>query len=151
MRKATIEELENVMKILNVLRKDPEIFPRLKIGTILTEEQFLQSYEDWVRLVRKLEHYHEVEFFKTHWVPICFDEFVFIDVAQENWCIFEGGYNCVEDEIKDHYWYKIQFFIDLDDLLKNSGDFEYLDHVYKTNRDQRFNDLDKWIVSPGIE
>lgn len=145
MRKATGTEIKRLKNILAVLRKDPDVFPKLKIGTILKEEQFDQSYEDWLRLLSKFDRYHEIEFFKPNWVPICFDEFVFIDVAQENWCIFEAGYNCWEDDVDDHYWYKNHFFIDMEDLLNNVGDYTHLKEVRNRNRDQRQNDVDEWL------
>ena len=145
MRKASEQDLYKVRQILKMLRRDPDIFPKLKIGTILKDHQFDQSYQDWMRLLKKFDRNHEIEFFKPHWVPICFDEFVFIDVAQENWCIFEVGYNCFEDDVEDHYWYKNHFFIDMEDLLNYAGDFEYLKRVRNQNRDQSQNDVEEWL------
>ena len=145
MRIASDIELNKLRQILKILRHHPEVFAKLKIGTILKDEQFDQSYEDWLRLLTKFDRYHEKEFFRPYWVPICFNEFVFVDVTQENWCIFEANYNCWEDDVNDHYWYKNHFFIDMEDLLNNAGDFEYLKEVRNRNRDQRQNAVDEWL------
>lgn len=145
MRKATTNELNKVKQVLKLLRKDPDIFPELEIGIILKDCEFDDSYESWLSLIKKLDNEHEQDFFKASWVPICFDKFVFIDVAKEDWCIFVGEYNCYSDEVEEHYWYKNHFFIDMEDLLTNIGDFEYLKRVRNENRDQKQNDIDVWL------
>ena len=141
------KEIQVLKELLKLLRKDQKMLTKLEIGKIHSDESFENGYRDWLWLLSKLDDPIEADFFRTSWVPLCFDEYFFIDVSKENWVIFTCEYNWRGKTRKTHYWYQEHLFIDLADLLENIGDFDYLKYRRNQNRDPLKNKIDDWFDS----
>lgn len=132
-------ELAKLGELLDLLSTEQKMLSKLGMGTLLKSDQIEESYEAWVGLLNKLSHPHERNFFRSTWVPICFDDYFFIDVSQENWCIFDAAYWSIPKRQKDMYWYKVHYFINMEELIHSLGDYEHLKYLRNQNRDPRLN------------
>ncbi len=138
-------ENTKIKSLLDVMSKEQPIFTRLKIGELHSGDSVNKSHLEYSHLLELLDNPIDSEFYKSSWVNIVKDGYVFIDIAKEEWSIFECHYNCSGDNPKNHYWYKEHLFTGLDDLMQNLGEFEYLKSVRNQNRDSRRNDVDDWL------
>jgi hypothetical protein len=108
------EPFEKVKDILSYMSTYPEMLEMSRIYELIEPERVDEGQEDWLRLLTKLDHPLEKDFFKPFWVPINKNSYDhFIDLSDPALPVFEGKFYF----IKPYRWFKDMVVSDVTRLL----------------------------------
>lgn len=132
-------EFKQIPYILDLISSYPEINKHFEDIDFLSNDEFIQSQQEWVALVAKFEHPLDKDFFKPCWVPIEKDGYdYFIDLSSGTYSIFQIIYYPFEP----YGWIEKYVFHDVSLLFQSLEDDSInLEEELEENEIDYFNSL----------
>ncbi len=82
------KDIEQISFILQYLHTYPEILKKIEIEDLITPDEIIPRYEEWINLYLKYEGL-EKEFFKPYWLPLQRNSYeYFLDISDNQYPVF---------------------------------------------------------------
>lgn len=133
----SLKPIKSLLAFLEYYQENLKVF---EIAPSFTMKEINKEYAAWLRLLKKLEHLMDIDFFKASWVPIAKENLnIFIDLDDKNLSIFHIHYH----SIKPYQWYRINLFESVEEIINHIKDTEMLEKLherYTIREQQKFSE-----------